>query len=344
MRAESIAGCVLGTAAGDSIGLPYEALPPRVRGVTAHRLLFGRGMTSDDTEHTCIVAHALIRSAGKPAAFQREMARGLRRWLCTVPPGTGLATLRATLKLSVGFGPQTSGVCSAGNGPAMRSALIGVCHGGNSALLRQLVRISTRITHTDARAEHAALAVSIAAHVSAREATVSAGGYYRLVATALAGENRAFLERLQGAVDSVTAGEPTTTFARTSCSRRGPSGYCLESVPVALHAWLRHPEDFRAAITSLLDAGGDTDTMAAIAGGIIGARVGTAGIPSEWLDGLWEWPASVRWMRSLAGTLAEVVESGQARDSRYPAWAALLARNAFFTGVVLTHGFRRLLP
>jgi hypothetical protein len=35
-------------------------------------------MVSDDTEHTCIVAQALIASAGDPDAFQRHLARRLR--------------------------------------------------------------------------------------------------------------------------------------------------------------------------------------------------------------------------------------------------------------------------
>src|SRR5262249_38435127 len=131
---DSIVGCLLGTAVGDAIGLPSEGLSPRRQrrmfaSIDSHRLLFGRGMTSDDTEHTCLLANALIESAGDEGIFQRELARGLRRWLLTLPAGVGLATLRATIKLCVGVGPQRSGVFSAGNGPAMRSALIGVCYG-----------------------------------------------------------------------------------------------------------------------------------------------------------------------------------------------------------------------
>src|SRR5262249_40889645 len=60
--ADAIIGCLLGTAAGDAIGLPVEGLSPRRQRrlfgeIDSHRLLFGRGMTSDDTEHTCIVAN-----------------------------------------------------------------------------------------------------------------------------------------------------------------------------------------------------------------------------------------------------------------------------------------------
>ena len=59
-----------------------------------HRFLFGRGMVSDDTEHTCLVAEALIESGRDVASFERRLLGRLRRWLLTLPGGVGLATLR----------------------------------------------------------------------------------------------------------------------------------------------------------------------------------------------------------------------------------------------------------
>ena len=62
---KAIIGCILGTAVGDALGLPYEGLNPQ-RGKKIygqpdrHRLLFGRGLVSDDTEHTIFVARAFI--------------------------------------------------------------------------------------------------------------------------------------------------------------------------------------------------------------------------------------------------------------------------------------------
>jgi hypothetical protein len=49
----------------------------------------------------------------------------LRGWLLSLPAGIGFATLRAILKLWLGFPLNRSGVYSAGNGPAMRVAVIG---------------------------------------------------------------------------------------------------------------------------------------------------------------------------------------------------------------------------
>ncbi|QDV24529.1 ADP-ribosylglycohydrolase [Aureliella helgolandensis] len=69
LKREAIVGCILGTAVGDALGLPYEGLTPqrapRLLGLPGrYRFLLGRGMISDDTEHTCMVAQSLMRLVG----------------------------------------------------------------------------------------------------------------------------------------------------------------------------------------------------------------------------------------------------------------------------------------
>ena len=76
-------------------------------------------------------------------------------------------SISTIIKLWLGFPATRSGVFSAGNGPAMRAALLGVCYGNDVPRLRALVRASTRITHTDPKAEYGALTVALAAHVAA---------------------------------------------------------------------------------------------------------------------------------------------------------------------------------
>jgi ADP-ribosyl-[dinitrogen reductase] hydrolase len=116
------------------------------------------------------------------------------------------------------------------------------------------------------------------------------------------------------------------------------------TIPVVFHAWLRNQNDFRAAILDLVRCGGDTDTTAAILGGIAGAQGGAAGIPGDWLDGLWEWPRSPRWMGKLGERLAEAAADQIPRPALPLAVWGLLPRNLFFLAIVLAHGFRRLLP
>src|SRR5262249_44571305 len=134
--------------------------PPSLR----HRFVLGRGMVSDDTEHSCLVGQALLRRPDDADRFARALAWGLRWWLLRLPAGVGRATARGVLKLWAGWPPTRSGVFSAGNGPAMRAALLGACLGGQPEKLRAYVRASSRVTHTDPRAERGALLIALAAH------------------------------------------------------------------------------------------------------------------------------------------------------------------------------------
>jgi ADP-ribosylglycohydrolase len=330
---------------GDALGLPFEGLsarraarlfPDRNR----HHLLFGRGMVSDDTEHACFVGQALIRARGDVNQFEKHLARSLRWWFLAVPAGIGFATLRAILRLWLGWPPSRSGVFSAGNGPAMRSALIGVAMGHSDEVLRRFVAASTRITHTDPKAFHGALAVALAAHHSAAPAAVSPTRFVADLKSKLPEpQARAFIGLVEDAATSATRGEALATFATRIGSQKGISGYSYHTVPCVLHTWFRHPERFASGLTAIISAGGDTDTAGAIYGGIVGARVGKDGIPQTWRDNILEWPRSLNWMERLASAVA-------AADQPAPGYFSpgVLLRNIVFLVVVLGHGLRRLAP
>ena len=346
-----LTGSLIGTAMGDAIGLPYEGLSRRrgasMLGVpTRHRLFVGRGMVSDDTEHACMTAQALIVSGGDPAVFRKNLASRLRWWLLPLPAGVGLATARAILRLWVGFNPEKSGVFSAGNGPAMRAPIIGAAIDDLQAL-RPLVRASTRLTHTDEKAEFGALAAALAAHMAARQPLpVTGDDFLAQLKTLLAGDGGEFLALMAAAVKSVSQGQTVQEFAAALGLGQGVSGYMLHTLPVVIHAWLTHQGDFRAAIIAIVECGGDTDSTAAILGGIVGAACGPSGIPADWQNGLLEWPRSIRWMTRLgcALALAQAPVAGVKQRAPELFFPALLLRNVFFLGVVLFHGFRRLLP
>lgn len=347
-----LTGSLIGTAMGDAIGLPYEGLSRR-RGARLlgaperHRLFFGRGMVSDDTEHACMTAQALIVSGGDVAAFRKNLARRLRWWLLPLPAGVGLATARAILRLWVGISPEYSGVFSAGNGPAMRAPIIGVATDDIDAL-RPLVRASTRLTHTDEKAEFGALAAALAAHMASRQERVAGDDFLAQLKALLNGDGEEFLALMDAAAQSVSQGQATQEFAAAIGLGQGVSGYICHTMPVVIHAWLTHQHDFRAAIIAVVECGGDTDSTAAILGGIVGASTGRQGIPLEWQDGLLEWPRSLSWMERLGSALAEAPSVSPSVSLKKPApelpFPAVLLRNLFFLGVVLFHGFRRLLP
>jgi ADP-ribosyl-[dinitrogen reductase] hydrolase len=348
MTEHRIVGCILGTAVGDAMGLPYEGLSRR-RGSRffgppdRQRFFFGRGMVSDDTEHTCMVAQSLIAANGDVTVFQRSLAWRLRLWLLGVPAGIGLATLGSIIRLWFGISPDRSGVFSAGNGPAMRAAIIGATF-DDPKKLRDFVRASTRITHTDPKSEFGAYAVAIAARMAAQVETVSPDAYLDRLHSTLDGDAAEFLKLMTDTVASVNAGQTTDQYADSLGLTNGITGYIYHSVPIAIHAWLKNPIDYRSAVTSVIRCGGDTDSVAAIVGGIIGASVGRDGIPPEWRSNMMVWPRSMRWMEQLGNQLESAIQSGSTDDPIRLPVAGLLARNVLFITIVLFHGFRRVAP
>ena len=344
LTADRFEGVLLGTMVGDAVGLPREGLSARrARRLFGgpplrHGLLPGHGLCSDDTEHACMVAQALLASGGDPVRFGRSLAWRLRWWLLGVPAGVGWATLRAIVKLWFGFHSDRSGVWSAGNGPAMRAAVLGVFARDDRHLL-ELVRTSTRLTHVDPRAEVGALTVAVAARYGAAAGAggVTADGFWAVVEPHLpAGELRSLALQVRDRLAS--GGSVEDCAAAIGVGPAGVSGYVNRTVPVALSAWLRHPGDLRAAVQSVVRLGGDTDTTGAIVGALVGATGGAAAVPADWLAGIVEWPRSVAWVRRLAGRLAV---GGRPLPLF---WPGLILRNAVFAAVVIGHALRRLLP
>jgi len=344
----SIIGCLLGTAVGDALGLPMEGLSKERQqkifpSIEGYHFLLGKGMVSDDTEHTCMVAQSMISAGGDRHTFACDLAWRLRLWLLGLPAGVGFATLRSLIKLWLGYSYEKSGVFSAGNGPAMRSAIIGVCTGDQKENLKDLVRLSTRLTHSDPKAEYGALAVAIASYRSSRQRSDPAGFIKELKSSLDPGADD-FINLVTKTDESVRSGETTGAFASKLGLEKGVGGYVYETVPVVLHAWFRHPDNFMAAVTEAIQCGGDTDTVASILGGIVGAGVGKEGIPQNLIENLWGWPMGRRWIESLGNELFLAVSGNKSASPPGLFFPLLLPRNLFFLTIVLGHGFRRLFP
>jgi ADP-ribosylglycohydrolase len=346
-RTDRLCGLLLGMAVGDALGLPREGLSSRraarmFRGPLRHRLVFGRGMISDDTEHACMTAQALLRSPSDSDAFTRSLSWRLRGWLLGIPAGVGLATLRAIVRLWLGFPPHRSGVFSAGNGPAMRAPVLGAVLGDDPEKLQQFVRASTRLTHTDPKAERGAMLVALAAHHAVTSPAEDTGGDAFLDRADVEATEDAELASLLATLrEHLHRGATPDEFAASLGLQRGVGGYMYHTVPIALFCWLRSPGDFERAVTDAILLGGDADTVGAIVGGLAGAGVGANGIPPLWLAGLLEVPRSAAWIRRIGEALAD---DQRERHAVTLAWPLIPLRNLAFIVIVLLHGVRRLLP
>ena len=343
---DRMVGCLVGAAVGDSLLLPSEGLSRKAvaknfSGPLRQRLLFGRGMISDDTEHAFLTAQSLLSGGADPQRFAQQLARRLRWWLLALPGGCGRATGLGIIRLWCGISPASSGIRSAGNGPAMRAAIIGLRWADYPVQRVAFITASTHMTHRDPQALSAALAVAEAAAwiyshqaSSAPQELTALWEAWRKCGSDSSWSN--MIEILnQFNADGSTVDEVATAFG---CSQ-GVSGYAMHSVPVALYAWLHHRHDPEAGFAALLRCGGDTDTMAAIAGALFGADDGEAVFPTPWLSHICEWPISLNRLRSAGAALAH--NKTQAVGW---AWPCLPLRNLFFLIIVIGHGFRRLVP
>lgn len=347
---DKIRGLILGTAVGDALGLPAEGLGPETIDKLGwsdwkHRFVFGKGMVSDDTEHTLFVCQALLRYPDNVKSFKASLAWKLRWWLLALPAGIGLGTLRAIIKLWLFVPLNKSGVFTAGNGPAMRSAIIGGRFFDDVDKINEYAQASTELTHTDPKALVGATAISVAAALAAmstKEQRPDAKSFFeslRLISKQDDNEWSKLVNLMEQALNDELS---IADFVMKMNLKKGVTGYIYHTVPVAIYSWLHHYGDFRTTLTEVLNCGGDTDTAGAITGALAGTTVGENGIPKEWIDNIMEWPRSISVLCKVADALA-VHDDQKSAPVKY-FWPGLVIRNLLMLVIVFGHVFLRLTP
>ena len=164
---------------------------------------------------------------------------------------------------------------SYGNGAAMRVAPLGAFYSHDLQRAAQEARKSAVITHAHPEGVAGAIAVAVAA-AGAAGGTDSSDLIESVIDHTPESEVRDRLER----IDRIG---PSSRFSYV-VTLLGNGSRITAQDTVAFTVWVaaRHLDDFEAALWLTAKAHGDVDTTCAIVGGIVGARVGTEGIPSEW--------------------------------------------------------------
>lgn len=270
----------------------------------------------------------------------RDFRHALLGWFCRLPWGIGRATAGACVRIALGLGP--GGVRSAGNGAAMRAAVIGVFFCDEPEKRAQFGRALAEVTHRDDRAVEGALfAAEMAA--CARQAPAP----YGFCGETLIGcyeETRRIVQEssvrsaIEWAVELAARGADTPKAAEELKT----SPFILHTIPFALFCFLRYGNEPLQALTEAVRAGGDTGSIAAILGSWLGALHGEAGLPVQLLSQIHDGPFGPTHVRAFAECLACVRDGQPAVVPGYSA-AAALARNLALWPVILGHGFRRLI-
>jgi ADP-ribosylglycohydrolase len=323
--ADQLAGSLLGQALGDALGFVVEAQPPEVaqeyvenwlrtgRAAERSHPHFSFGQYSDDTQ----LARELLRSFHErggwdPAAFANRLAQIFRDGRDV---GAGRGTRSAAVRLLQGVHWSESGTPApyAGNGSAMRAGPLGLLFSDPQAIGRA-AREQSRITHLDPRCAAGAVAIARAVSIAARGEVIEVGRCLDDIALSVENDDSSVAGAIRGLADWASLSPAAAAWHvnesgldPTHPRWQGISAFVTPSVLWSLYAFLRSPDDYWETICTAIGVGGDTDSMAAMAGAISGARLGTAALPPELLPCLndrGEWGANE--LTELASSCAAI--------------------------------------
>jgi len=177
----------------------------------------------------------------------------------------------------------------AGNGAAVRAAPLGLWHCDALSLIARDAEIQGVITHKDPRAQGGGAAIAAAVALSATDEPLPADAFCRRVAQVVSAFDAGFASEIDR-LPQLARFEPDAAvrvIARAGTPPQQPpelpgiSPFVVPSVLMALYAFLRSRDDFRACMTLALRAGGDADSVAAMAGAVAGAHLGCGGLPAR---------------------------------------------------------------
>ena len=298
-------GALAGLALGDALGMPTQAMSPE-----QIRAVYGRitglvdgdasqpyapgmpaGSVTDDTEQALLIASLLVRgrgtSSGRVALDAGEFAHALLAWEDSmIQRGSldllGPSTKAALERVRAGEDPLTVGGAGTTNGAAMRVTPIGIAMPTvDPEAFADAVWSSCQVTHATRQGFQSAALVAAAVSMGIDWDTPSASDITALLWKALT-----YVDSLpeRGAwtpdPDVVAAtrramqlvANPASSSLECLVEQVGTSVASAQAIPMAFALLARDPSP--QALLDAANIGGDTDTIGAIAGAILGAALG----------------------------------------------------------------------
>jgi ADP-ribosyl-[dinitrogen reductase] hydrolase len=274
-------GAMLGLAVGDALGAPVDRLAREQ--VTSVEMVGGGPYAVRPGQGTGVTQMAL-RLAGSIAdlgGYDADHAlRGYVAWYRTDPPGLSDA-MRQVLSAVAGGDDSyratssfhLAGGDTSGNGAVMRATPIGVAYAGRDGELRDATLADAALTHFDPLAGKVALL-----HNQAVGWLVT-DGPQRLVAELK--EPSWLDDRIEDVVIPASSG--VRGFAESLAASQ--PGSALTSIAIGLVVAF-NADSFEQGLAWAVGLGGDADANGAVAGALLGARLGASAIPARWLEPL----------------------------------------------------------
>jgi len=286
-RNDRIVGVLVGLAAGDALGAAYEfgpAFDGQVEMKGGGPFNWEVGEWTDDTQMAVCVAENLaegeldLETLGDRfiewSTECTDIGNQTRAVLSKATSGTDLPGIAAAHHVNR---PNRS----AGNGSLMRTGPVALACLGNNAAIAQTAADISALTHADPLASEACVlwSVAIAQAIETGEIPdIRAGLAY------IPADRRPTWEDIIHAAET----EDPRTFS--------PNGFVVTAFQAAWSSIVRTPvpdrraDHLRLVLENTVRIGHDTDTTAAIAGGMLGAIYGVSAIPLEWKAIMHGWP------------------------------------------------------
>ncbi len=285
---DRIAGALVGLAAGDALGAGYEFGPPPSEIVPMKGggpFGWEPGEWTDDTQMAICIAEEAATGSLDPVAVgerflvwvreARDVGMQTRAVLDGASSGAGLRGRAAEH-----FARNPRG--AAGNGSLMRTAPVALAHLGDAERIAEVAMEMSLLTHGDPLAGDACVlwCLAIDDAIGTGEIPDVAAGLERVDP----GRRDSWAEAI------IRAGvEPPGSFT--------PNGFVVTAFQAAWASIVQTPGDLahpashlEAALRTAVGIGNDTDTVAAIAGGLLGATHGASAVPPSWRQVLHGWP------------------------------------------------------
>ncbi len=282
---------MLAHAAGNALGVPTEFLGTAERierefpgGV---REILRRDTPESPYDDDLALAVILAEELLEPDIDLRRLAQRWAAWAEQDGRGIGIWTRTALQHVRMHGSPPASTGGQAGNGTISRCLPVALRTFGQPANLVSGTYHTAMLTHPDERCGWGAVAINVAAACFLKGRRDFIGDVLEVL------RNNAAPEELMAAVGRVPL-EKREELPVTGSA----AGYVVHGVEIAL--WFAYHEPIlERGLVWLVNAGGDTDTNAAVAGGLMGARDGEAAVPTRWVEAL----PDPEWLRSLATRL-----------------------------------------
>lgn len=295
-------GVLLASAVGDALGAgyefgsaPYSGTPEMIGGGLGD---FAPGEWTDDTAQAMAIARVAATGADlRDEAALDAIARGFADWFAPGPPDVGVQTARvlslagrvpsaADMRAAARRVHEDSGR-SAGNGSLMRTAPVALAHLSDPAAIVEAAMAVSALTHHDPLAGEAAALWCLMIRRAVLEGSLPDAG--SCVDELELHRGAPSLHDWRGALAEAEAGPPARfTTNAWAVGALQAAWSAITHTPASVEDPSRHLRD---ALARAIGIGHDTDTVAAIAGALLGARWGASAVPREWRAPLHGWGA-----------------------------------------------------